>query len=169
MEMDATAMTKLMDSLNGEIDAVYPSKIMPEKDTEISFDRMSTFRCVLSLIKGFDKSVIGSPKCIMEYQDEELFFAYITGDYVENHIIQPVIHLVCAKHRRFGLKVVDIYCSLKGQDQWFKMEAKKSKENAELLQHFTVKWNLDFQCSMKRPIQFDFDIKVAARLIILIT
>jgi hypothetical protein len=84
----------------------------------------------------------------MEYQDEELFFAYITGDYVENHIIQPEIHLVCAKHRRFGLKVVDIYCSLKGQDQWFKMEAKKSKENAELLQHFTVKWNLDFQCSI---------------------
>jgi hypothetical protein len=84
----------------------------------------------------------------MEYQDEELFFAYITGDYVENHIFQPEIHLVCAKHRRFGLKVVDIYCSLKGQDQWFKMEAKKSKENAELLQHFTVKWNLDFQCSI---------------------
>jgi hypothetical protein len=28
MEMDATAMTKLMDSLNNEIDAVYPSKIM---------------------------------------------------------------------------------------------------------------------------------------------
>jgi hypothetical protein len=28
MEMDATTMTKLMDSLNNEIDAVYPSKIM---------------------------------------------------------------------------------------------------------------------------------------------
>jgi hypothetical protein len=123
----------------------------PEEETEIIFDRTTlTFRCPWLLKKAENGQTI----CVMQYQNEDIFIAYFTekkeidSQSKQEGISKPVIHLTCAKHRRFGLKVVDIYCSLKGQDQWFKMEAKKSKENAELLQHFTVKWNLDFQCSI---------------------
>jgi hypothetical protein len=70
----------------------------------------------------------------MKYQKENFFFAYVTEHSRENRISKPLIHFTCAKHKRFGLKVVDIYCNLKGQNQWFKMEPKKLKNSAELIQ-----------------------------------
>ncbi len=114
-------------------------------------------------LDSFDKSEIGSPKCIMQYQKEDFVFAYVTEHFRENRISKPLIHFTCAKHKRFGLKVVDIYCNLKGQDQWFKMEPKKLKNSAELIQHFTFKWKLDFTCS-NRYLEFNFDIKTVCTI-----
>jgi hypothetical protein len=100
----------------------------------------------------------------MKYQDEELFFAYITaGHFDKDRITKPVIHVTCAKHKRFGLKVEDVYCSLQEPNQWYKMEPKKSNENAEILQHFTVQFEtLDF--NYQRDICITFDIKTISTI-----
>jgi hypothetical protein len=100
----------------------------------------------------------------MKYQDEEFFFAYITaGHFGESCITKPVIHVTCAKHKRFGLKVEDVYCSLQEPNQWYKMEPKKSNENAEILQHFTVQFEtLDF--NYQRDICITFDIKTISTI-----
>jgi hypothetical protein len=74
-----------------------------------------------------------------------------------------VIHVTCAKHKRFGLKVEDVYCSLQEPNQWYKMEPKKSNENAEILQHFTVQFEtLDF--NYQRDICITFDIKTISTI-----
>ncbi|EFX82540.1 hypothetical protein DAPPUDRAFT_316283 [Daphnia pulex] len=95
----------------------------------------------------------------MEYQKEELFFAYITGDFDDNLIIKPVIHFACAKHRRFGLKVEDIYCSWQKHKKWYKMEPKKSKINSELLLRFTVQLDFDIITNSNRYPELIFDIR----------
>ncbi|EFX82551.1 hypothetical protein DAPPUDRAFT_316294 [Daphnia pulex] len=100
----------------------------------------------------------------MEYQKEELFFAYITAEHFDkDRITKPVIHVTCSKHKRFGLKVEDVYCSLHEPKQWYKMEPKKSNENAEILQHFTVQFEtLDF--NYQRDIHITFDIKTISTI-----
>jgi hypothetical protein len=65
-----------------------------------------------------------------------------------------VIHIACAKHRRFGLKVEDVYfCSEPKHNQWFKMEAKILKNSTELLLRFTV--NLEFDICNYDTVYFD--------------
>jgi speckle-type POZ protein len=99
----------------------------------------------------------------MEYQKEQLFFAYITaGHFGEHRITKAVIHVTCAKHKRFGLKIEDVYCSLQEPNQWYKMEPKTS-ENSELLQHFTVQFEtLEF--SYQRNFEIIFDIKTVCTI-----
>jgi hypothetical protein len=80
-------------------------------------------------------AVLMNPK--FEYQKEDLYFAYITGHIIgESRISKPVIHFTCAKHRRFGLEVEDIYCSMQEHNRGgSKIEAKKSKKDADILLH----------------------------------
>jgi hypothetical protein len=79
-----------------------------------------------------------------------------------------VIHLSCAKHRSFGLKVEDIYCGMR--NHLLKMEAKELKKNAELLLLFTVKW---VEIVLEEPFgtigrippyQYNFDIKTVSTI-----
>jgi hypothetical protein len=96
----------------------------------------------------------------MEYQKEDFFFAYITGHYCEKLISNPVIHFACAKHRRFGLKVEDIYCSWQKHKKWYKMEPKKSKNSSELLVRFTVQLlDFDIITNSNRYPELIFDIR----------
>jgi speckle-type POZ protein len=85
---------------------------------------------------------------MMQYQNENICIAYFTGkvDYNEHfsnffYIAKSVINLSCAKHRRFGLKVEDVYCKLLTSypiyDEWLKMDAEYSQKNSELL-HFSA-------------------------------
>jgi hypothetical protein len=99
----------------------------------------------------------------MRYQKEDMFFAHCTGSVSKGIISKPVIHFSCAKHRRFGLKVEDIYCGIDGQKpcQWFKMEAKMLKNSAELLQRFTVKLEFDIDY---RYYNSNFDIKTVSTI-----
>jgi hypothetical protein len=90
----------------------------------------------------------------MQYQKEDLFFANFTGRSSKGIISKPVIHFSCAKHRRFGLKVEDVYfCSEPKHNQWFKMEAKILKNSTELLLRFTV--NLEFDICNYDTVYFD--------------
>jgi hypothetical protein len=90
----------------------------------------------------------------MQYQKEDMFFAHFTGRSSKGIISKPVIHIACAKHRRFGLKVEDVYfCSEPKHNQWFKMEAKMLKNSAELLLRFTV--NLEFDICNYDTVYFD--------------
>jgi hypothetical protein len=100
----------------------------------------------------------------MEYQKEELFFAYITGDFDDNLIIKPVIHFACAKHRRFGLKVEDIYCSWQKHKKWYKMEPKKSKNSSELLLRFTVQLDFDIITNCNRYPVLIFDVRTVSTI-----
>jgi hypothetical protein len=146
----------------------------PEKDTEIFFDGTTpTFRCDW----WFDGSENGKSKCLMQYQEEDMFFAHITGHCSSgNGNSKPVIHFACAKHRRFGLKVEDVYCGTKkmwtrnsprynGYDQWLKMKnslIKNREKNKELL-HFTV--GLKFDISWDRHgYNSIFDIKTVSTI-----
>ncbi len=101
----------------------------------------------------------------MQYQKEDMFFAHFTGHCNSSKcsISKPVIHVTCAKHRRFGLKVEDIYCGTKEQkpSQWFKMEAKMLENSAELLQRFTVKLEFDIDY---RSNHSNFDIKTVSTI-----
>jgi hypothetical protein len=89
----------------------------------------------------------------MRYQNENICFAYFTGkveyrdrnqvfkSFQDRYIPKPVINVSCAKHRRFGLKVEDIYCILKDcaiNEYWLKMEATNFQKNADLLLHFAA-------------------------------
>jgi hypothetical protein len=81
-------------------------------------------------------------------------------------MINPAIHFSCAKHRKFGLKVEDIYCShLQKYNQWIKVEdnrlIKNRDKNRELL-HFTVQLKLDI---IDRVIYHSiFDIKTVSTI-----
>jgi hypothetical protein len=100
----------------------------------------------------------------MQYQEEDMFFAHFTGHCSsDNRIIsKPVIHFSCAKHRKFGFKIEDIYCShLQKNNQWFKMEAIMLKNSTELLQRFTV--NLEFDIDY-RFHHSNFDIKTVSTI-----
>jgi speckle-type POZ protein len=103
---------------------------------------------------------------MMKYQKEEMFFAYITGRSSENRIGKPVIHFTCAKHRSFGLKVEDVYCSqpFTSYGHWFKMESKKLQNNAELLQRFTFKLDENIRYSHDGTHQYNFDIKTVCTI-----
>jgi hypothetical protein len=51
----------------------------PEKDTEIFFDGTTpTFRCV------FKGSENGKSNCLMQYQKEDIFFAYFIGSITQH-------------------------------------------------------------------------------------
>jgi hypothetical protein len=100
----------------------------------------------------------------MRYQKEDMFFAHFTGQCnSDNRIIsKPVIHIACAKHRKFGLKVEDIYCSSQpNQNQWFKMEAKMLKNSTELLLRFIVKLEFDIDYYSNKS---NFDIKMVSTI-----
>ncbi|EFX82558.1 hypothetical protein DAPPUDRAFT_223609 [Daphnia pulex] len=159
-KIEPTQMAKLMESLDDGVEGPYSSKITPEKDAGIINDQtMPTLRCTLN----FTRLDLGIPKCVMEYQKEKLFFAYITGYLGENRITKPGIHFTCANHRRFGLKVEDIYFVPKNNQIWFKLEAVKVKNNAELLQHFTVHFE-SINYSLLKSVDFNFDIKVVSTI-----
>ncbi|XP_046458902.1 uncharacterized protein LOC124205505 [Daphnia pulex] len=147
----AMQMAKVIKYLNSNAEDLTSSKIIPEEETEIIFDRTTpTFRCPWLLKKAENGQTI----CVMQYQNEDIFISYFTeekqidlqlnqGDYGK-----LVIHFACAKHRRFGLKVEDVYCGMqqsgtRGYKIWLKMEPKYHQENAELL-HFTVQALFDF-------------------------
>ena len=82
-----------------------------------------------------------SSKCMMKYQNEDIFFGYITGKvefdtrYSKVCVRHPWFHFLCAKHRSCGLKVEDIYLSGLLKGNWFKMELQNSQKNEQLL-HF---------------------------------
>jgi hypothetical protein len=106
----------------------------------------------------------------MQYQNQDIFVAHITGsDYIaytnsNKRTTKPVIHLSCAKHRSFGLKVEDIYCGMQGYNYRLKMEAKELKKNAELLLLFTVKWGDIIVGDCARSNLFNFDIKTVCTI-----
>jgi hypothetical protein len=100
----------------------------------------------------------------MEYQKEDFFFAYITGHFCEKLISNPVIHFACAKHRRFGLKVEDIYCSWQKHKKWYKMEPKKSKNSSELLLRFTVQLDFDIITNCNRYPVLIFDVRTVSTI-----
>ncbi|XP_046458945.1 uncharacterized protein LOC124205542 [Daphnia pulex] len=162
-KIEATQMVKLIESINNGVDGVsrgvHSSKIMPEKDTEIFFDGTTpTFRCDLS----FNGSQIGKPKCLMQYQKEDVFFAHFTGHRNGSIISKPGIHFSCAKHRKFGLKIEDVYFSCQPKPyKWFKMEAKMLKNSAEVLLHFTSNLEFDFNYNSNQSY---FDIKTVSTI-----
>jgi hypothetical protein len=102
----------------------------------------------------------------MQYQNENICITYFTGEvkyYKEfnghnYNYHNPVINLSCAKHRRFGLKVEDIYCSLlnKGYNEWLKMESKYFQKNSELLLHFSAQSQ---RMTIGSSTSVNFDVK----------
>ncbi|EFX82532.1 hypothetical protein DAPPUDRAFT_316273 [Daphnia pulex] len=96
----------------------------------------------------------------MQYLNEDMCVAYYIGEVKRNgnyyYIWKPVIHLSCAKHRRFGLKVDDIYCCHQEYNQLLQMEPKNSRKNAELL-HFAAQTDLDLYLDqVSNPVSFYF-------------
>jgi hypothetical protein len=78
----------------------------------------------------------------MQYQNENICVAYNIGTLRYHgyaYISYPEIHLSCAKHLRFGLKVEDVYCRDAGYSNWLKMESKYFQRNSELLLDFSAK------------------------------
>jgi hypothetical protein len=106
----------------------------------------------------------------MQYQNEDLFIAYFTGERDEDtdrrhrpFVIEPVIHLSCVNHRNLGLKVEDIYCDIFDEDEdnnWLKMESKHFQKNTELL-HVAAKSESNFYIN---PLMVDFDIKTVSTI-----
>lgn len=115
----------------------------------------------------------------MQYQNENIFIAYLTGKRAlinkpyfrpnsVNHydiICKPVIHLSCAKHRlsKFGFKIKDAYCKIQGNDPWLKMESKNFQKNIQLL-HFNVQSGSDFDCGEQHERPVNFNIKVVSTI-----
>jgi hypothetical protein len=98
----------------------------------------------------------------MQYQNENICIAYFTGKVEYSHhfrnndyyIAKPVINFACAKHRKFGLKVEDIYCQLTGYN-WLKMESKYFQKNSELL-HFSAQSQYSIAISpLSSSVNFD--------------
>jgi hypothetical protein len=107
----------------------------------------------------------------MQYQKEHIFFAYFTGSDVRQldagTFAKPVIHLSGVKHRSFGLKVEDIYCSRLGWTALtkpFKMESKKLQKNEDLLERFTVRLEQDIEYYSSEIYQFNLDIKTVCTI-----
>ena len=108
----------------------------------------------------------------MQFQNENIFSAYFTGEKVttdKTTISKPVFHFSCSKHRRFGLKIEDVYCrhcrhtSLFMQwNSWFKMESKHLQKNAELLQYYTAQSEFDVKFNISTAVSFD--IKIASSI-----
>jgi hypothetical protein len=103
----------------------------------------------------------------MRYQNEDIFSAYFALEEVTNPTdkttaISYVIHFSCSKHRKFGLKIEDVYCKHK-RSRWLKMESKHFQKNAELLQHFTAQSELDVKLKYS-SIEFSFDVKVVSTI-----
>jgi hypothetical protein len=113
----------------------------PEKETEMFFDRTTpTFRCTSTFQISRDGNE--QPKVVMQYQNENICVAYNIGTLPYNgyaYIRNPEIHLTCAKHLRFGLKVEDVYCRDANFNSWLKMESKYFQKNSELLLDFSAK------------------------------
>jgi hypothetical protein len=114
----------------------------PEKETEIYFDRTTpTFRCTSTFQISRDGNE--QPKFVMQYQNENICVAYNIGATTDPngnaYISNPEIHLSCAKHLRFGLKVEDVYCRDAYFNSWLKMESKYFQKNSELLLDFSAK------------------------------
>ncbi|EFX82533.1 hypothetical protein DAPPUDRAFT_101112 [Daphnia pulex] len=157
-KIEAMQMASIMKCLNSNTEKLSTDDFitMPEKETEIFFDRTTpTFRCSLA----FNKKETEQPTCVMKYQnDENICFAYNSN---------TEIHLTCFKHKRFGLKVEDIYCKHhEGCNQWFKMEPKKFPKNAELL-HFAALSHCDVcleVVSQRVYLYAGFDVKVVSTI-----
>ncbi|XP_046458898.1 uncharacterized protein LOC124205502 [Daphnia pulex] len=165
-KMDALQITNTMKNLNSNADEeISSSKITPEKETEIFFDRTTpTFRCNSKLDEN------GKSTCVMKYQNEDLFIAYFTGerelhtDSNRPFVIEPVINLSCVNHRNFGLKVEDIYCDIWDSDyenEWLKMESKYFQKNAELLHVAAVSPSHFY---VDPFLTVDFDIKMTSTI-----
>ncbi|XP_046458912.1 uncharacterized protein LOC124205512 [Daphnia pulex] len=165
---DAMQMAKVSQHLNSNAENL-SSKITPEEETEIFFDRTKpTFRCPW-LLKKYEN---GQSKCVMQYQNENIFSAYYTEEkeiasQLNDDISKPVIHFTCVKHRTFGLQVEDIYCGMKesgsrGYNRWLKMEPKHHQKNAEVL-HFATQALSGFS---KENLQFRvyFHIKTTSMI-----
>jgi hypothetical protein len=105
---------------------------------------------------------------VLQYQNENICSAYFTGEEYEYSLIdefvtKPIIHLSCAKHHSFGFKVEDIYCGMKGRNQWSKMEAKNCQKDAELL-HFTVEALKPLTNISSIEFRVYFDIKMVSTI-----
>ncbi len=109
----------------------------------------------------------------MKYQNEDIFVVCISGvecgkTVYSNSYTKTAIHLSCAKHRNFGFKVEDIYCSssilqgYKYKKQWLKMEANKLKNSTELLQRFIIRLEQEIRFDYKAWYTFTFDIKTVS-------
>jgi hypothetical protein len=126
---------------------------------------MSTFRCALS----FKGSENGKSKCLMRYQNENIFFVNFALEKETNPtdkttagtraVRTSVINFSCSKHRKFGLKIEDVYCK-NTTSHWYKMESKRQK-NAELLLHLSAQLELDGRFRM---LYFFFDIKTVSTI-----
>jgi hypothetical protein len=137
----------------------------PDKETEIYFDRTTpTFRCDWT----FDlRENNNSSTChLMKYQNEDIFFGYITGKAMWHthcpnfYIPYPWFHFLGAKHRSCGLKVEDIYLSdIVPKRNWTKMELQNSQKNEQLL-HFMSHSNVYSSSSAR----VSFDIKMVSTI-----
>ena len=100
---------------------------------------------------------------MMQYQNEDIFFGYITGKAQWHsskfYIRHPWFHFLCAKHRSCGLKVDDIYLSEVPKRNWIKMELQNSQKNEELL-HFISHSNVFSSSSAL----VSFDIKMVSTI-----
>jgi hypothetical protein len=108
---------------------------------------------------------------VLQYQNENICIAYFTGKVEYSNtwhksyskMVKPVINLSCAKHRKFGLKVEDIYCSLDHgcYNEWLKMESKYFQKNADLLLHFAAQLpsNTYLPSSLDSEPSVNFDVK----------
>jgi hypothetical protein len=108
---------------------------------------------------------------MMQFQNENIFSAYFTGEvrWMEQWttdkatISKPVFHFSCSKHRKFGLKIEDVYCENTNMwNSWFKMESKHLQKNAELLQYFTAQSEFDVKFNILNTVSFD--IKIASTI-----
>jgi hypothetical protein len=110
-------------------------------------------------------------------QNENIFSAYFLWEEVTNPTdkttdICQAIHFSCSKHRKFGLKIENVYCkqvcvnpSLNKVSYWLKMESKHLQKNAELLQHFTAQSELDVEFKYSMVVMlFHFDIKIVSTI-----
>lgn len=80
----------------------------------------------------------------MQYEDEKVFFSQFKGQFIYpnydaayyggphvTYLRSPSFHFISAKHRNYGLKVVDASCFC--ESNWTKMERKNAEQDAELL------------------------------------
>ncbi len=133
----------------------------PEKETEIFFDGTTpTFRCSLTVTKLESTQ----PQCVMEYRNEDIFFAYLNGKIEKEtfsksfYFSKPEIHLTCAKHRDVGLKVEDVYFGLQDAFIWLKMEPQNCRKNNAELVHFAARSDWSIYLDSCEPVYFDIKV-----------